>query len=873
MNLWRQVRYGVRNLLQGSRRRSELTDELEGYYEAAAEEWRQRGLSDQEARRRARLEAGSMVTARDDAHAYGWENAIRAVGADLRFAARQLRKHPLFTATATVTLALGIGANTAIFTVVQSVLLAPLPYPDPSHLLVLQTRWSDSGRISPRVTGPDGADVRSMSRNLEAVSLYRGGTLGVQLHDHAAYTDVTWVDSNFASVFQVQPVTGRWFTDSEAHRAAMVNEAFAREHFGSISAALGQTLRVENESLEITGVLPESFSFPGNTQVWEASPLQPESHARTAFNYRAVARLRSGMSLREAQAELDSISHRLQTSYPEENRSKILSIQRLRDALTGNARPTLLFLWGTVALILLIACVNVTHLQLVRAMERQRELAIRRALGSSQWQVIRPVLLEGVLVSLLGGAAGVLIAFPAVRVLVAMAPKTLPRATEIHLNGWVVGFTLALSATAAVFSSIFPAIRAAKVDPAETLKHDSSRGMIHRGTSMLRNGLVVAEIAATFVLAMGAGLLLHTMMVLMGRDMGFQTSRMLVADADIPAHSLEDARRATQQFDQIFGRLSSVPGVEQASGIMGLPTSEYGSNGYYEVNDGVPASSQKPYSLFSVASPGYFQTMGIPLKRGRDFSAQDTYESPFVAIVSESLARQSFGDSDPIGKQIRCGLDTDKWMTIIGVVADVRQDSPAQKPGPNLYMAMAQHPYFANQIHLVLRTKLEPLNVMRTVQQQILSVNPLIALRFTTMDAMLNKSIATERFRAVLISAFAGVGLLLAMLGVYGTMAYAVAQRTFEIGIRMAFGAERSTILTSILRSSATLAAFGIAIGIAMSAFLSRLMVALLEGVHPMDPISLVSAAGILVLTAIVAAFAPGWRATRIDPMLALRAE
>ncbi len=872
MSLWRQLTYGLRSLANRAKHDRDTAEEVEQYFEEAEAALRSRGLSADDARRAARLEAGNLTLVRERVNAYGWENIARSFFSDLRFAGRQLWKHKVFTATATLTLALGIGANAAIFTVIESVLLAPLPYKHADRLAVLETHWTNSGNTTARITGPDGVDVRDHARSIEAMSLYSGGTLGVQLRDHSVYTVVTLVDANFARVFSLQPIAGRLFTDADAHHAALVSEQFARDHFGSGPAALGQTLHVESEPLEIVGILPGSFDFPAGTRVWEAFPLRPASEERTAFNYKAVARLRSSTTFLAAQTELIGISRRLETAYPEANRNKQILAQPLHQALIGNTRPTLLFLWAAVALILLIACVNVTHLQLVRSMERRRELAIRRALGSSSWQVMRPVILESLLVSFIGGAAGVLLAFPAVRVLVAMAPQDLPRTNEIHLNGWVLGFALALSVLTALASSIIPALKAAKVDPAETLKQDASRGVTRQGATTLRDGLVIAEVAATFVLAVGAALLLHTMMALIDRDMGYQTRQLLVVDADAPAHSEQDAHRAIQQFHQIFAQLAAMPGVKHVAGIMGLPTGEYGSNGYYTVTGAGPVDvNHSLYADFSVASPGYFQTMGIPIKRGRDFSRQDTAESPFVAVISESLATQSFGTADPLGKQIKCGLDSDKWMTVVGVVGDVRQGSPAENPGPTLYMPMTQHPFYANQIHIVLRTKVQPLTLMNAVHEEIARVNPFIAMRFTTMDAMVDTSIATERFRAALISSFAGVGLLLAMLGVYGTMAYSVAQRTFEIGVRMAFGAERSTILSAVLAHAAKLACSGIALGLALSLMLARLLTSMLVGVRPADPVSLCVASLLLLLTALAAALAPGWRATHIDPMVALR--
>ena len=874
MSFWRQLIYGLRGLINRKARDREVADEVEQYFEEAAAAWRTRGLTAEEAKRAARLESGSTIATREQVRSYGWENAVAAFFGDLRFAVRQLLKHPAFAMAAAMTLALGIGANSAIFTVVESVLLAPLPYRDAGNIAVLNTRWTDSGHTSRRVTGPDGSDIRNQVRSFAAVSLYNGGNLGVELRDHSVYTVVTWADPDFARVFSLEPIAGRLFNDSEAHRAALVSEEFARDNFGNAQAALGQTLHVENEALEIIGVLPRWFDFPAHTQVWEAAPLNPESKSRTAFNYKAVARLRSNVTPESAQAELNAISLQLEKAYPTENRSKRVMVQPLQQALTGGARPTLLLLWATAGLILLIACVNVTHLQLVRSIEQQREIAIRKALGSSRWQVMRPVILEGLLVSLIGGTAGVLLASAAVHVLVAMAPADLPRAGEIHLNCWVLAFTLGLSVLTALVAASLPALRAAKVDPADALKRDPSRGMSGNGTASLREGLVIAEVTATFVLAMGAGLLLHTMTNLMARSMGYETHRMLVVDADAPAHSLQDALRTVHQFDQIFQNLAALPMVEHVAGIMGLPTGSYGSNGYYQTRGGVTVDPNHQASAnFSVASAGYFQTMGIAVEHGRDFNSQDTFESPFVAVISKSVARQSFGDIDPIGKQIQCGLDSDKWMTVIGIVGDVRQDSPAEPPGPTLYMPMTQHPFYANQIHIVLRTSVKPLALMSAAQQTILEVNPLMALRFTTMDSMMDESMATERFRAVLISSFAGVGLLLAMLGVYGTITYSVTQQKFEIGIRMAFGADRGAILRSVVRQAAKLACYGIAAGLILSLVLTRLLTSMLVGVRPMDPISLAGAASLILLTALCSAFAPSWKATHIDPMATLRAE
>ena len=436
------------------------------YFEEAEAEWRERGLSAEEAKRAARREAGSIAVARERASEYGWENNVKVFMDDLRFAARQLWKHPAFTVTAVLTLALGIGANTAIFTVVERVLLAPLSYRNSDRLALLNTYRSQIGRAIPRVTGPDGVDVREQSKGLEAVSLYGGGNLGVQLADHAAFAVVTMADANFARVFALRPVAGRMYTEADAKHAVMVSERFARDNFGGAQAAVGKVMRVEGRRPTETVGIPlagrGSITRTGRRCGWPRRWRRSRSRGRRSTTG-------PGGLLRAGTEDASSGSRRswrgpagrLRAAYAEDNRGKVLTMVPLKEALTGDSRPTLMFLWAAAGLILLIACVNVMHLQLVRSMERQRELAIRRALGSSRWRVMQPVFLESLLVALMGGAAGVMLAFPTVRVLVSMAPKELPRTSEIHLNLWVLGFALGLAVMTAVVSAMLPAMRAA----------------------------------------------------------------------------------------------------------------------------------------------------------------------------------------------------------------------------------------------------------------------------------------------------------------------------------------------------------------------------------------------------------------------------
>ncbi len=789
----------------------------------------------------------------------------------IRLSIKQLARHPRFAIVAVAILALGIGANTAIFTVVQSILLAPLPYRDANRIVALDTRFINTGRLSPRVTGGDFVDLRAQADKLEDLSYYNGGELGVQLRDHSVFTGVEFVSASFPRVFGLLPVAGRLFNAEDAQRSALISESFAEQNFGAARDALGQTVRIEDVSYQVAGVLPAGFSFPKNSQIWLAAPERPESLERTAFNYYAVGRLKAGVTPAQAAAQLDGIARQLEAGYPTSNRYKRFTAVPLQEQLTGKVRPMLLLLLTSVAVVLLIACVNVTQLMLMRATERQREQAVRTALGASRWQVAKVVVLEALLLSICGGVLGVLLALPAVAILVRMAPPDLPRVNEVHLNVWVVAFSSGLCLLATLVSALVPARRASAIDPNEALKQDSSRGMAGRASARLRSSLVVAEVAASLVLAVAAGLLMRTMLKLSASDLGYRSDGLLVVDADAPANGLQESLQAIRQYETLYRDLRTLPGVERVAGVMGLPMGNYGSNGHYGVR-GRPVSETSAQADFSLSSPDYFATMNIPMLRGRDFSDADTHEAPGVAIISQSLARQSFGNDDPVGQLIECGLDsTSTWMTIVGVVADVRQASPGAIPGPTLYMPLAQHPYYANQIHIVVRTHVHPAALIPAVRARMQVLAPSLATRYTTMDTMIGESVAAQRFRTVLLAGFAGVGLLLAMLGVYGVTAYTVAQRTFEIGIRITFGADRQRILSMVLGQACRLATVGLLLGLVLSLGAMRLLAGMLFGVKPADPVTLLAGCAVILATAALAAWLPARRAAAVEPMRALR--
>jgi putative ABC transport system permease protein len=796
---------------------------------------------------------------------------------ELRYALRTLRNNPSFAAVAILTLALGIGANTAMFSVVNGVLLRPLDYPNASRIVQLNTSYPQRGRSFPRVTGPDLVDIRAGTSAFEQVSFYYGGEMGVQMADHAEFVGTYLVTPNFFAVFGVAPSAGRGFEINDAKRAAIVSLPFAQRNFGSSAAALTRTLRMEGVAYEIVGIVPASFRFPlsSEAQVWLATAPQPQSMERTAYNYRAVALLKPGSSHDAARTQLQTIGARLQAAFPDANRDKTFLAVPLQEQLVGPVRATLYFLMGAVSLVLLIACANVANLLLARATARQREMAVRAALGATRTALVRQLLVESGVIALTGGALGLLLAYAGTRLLTQATAQQagLPRIGDIAVNWMVFAFAIGVSLLASFLFGISPAWQAAKVDVNDALKQ-AGRGLAgssgHPG-----NALVVVQVALSFALAIGAGLLFRSFLALNGVDLGYRTQGMLVMYAHDPAYTLDDYLQAGRFFEGAVEQMKQMPGVTAAAAAMGVPTGQYGSNGGYVVDgqDFRAHLGNLAQATFSLSGPGYFSTMGIPLVRGRDFTAGDRYDRQFVAIISESLARQSFPGQDPIGHTIMCGLESLKWMTIVGVVADVRQDSPAASPGPTLYMPLLQYPFHANEVQVVMRTALSPTSLIEPVRGKMHALNSETATRFTTMEAMVSSSIATPRLRMMLVGMFAGLALLLAMAGMYGVMSYVTTQRIAEFGVRMALGASPGNVVALVLGRAALMAALGVAVGLAIAFSAARVMTTMLFGLKATDAITY--AAVLLAVTPIVvlAAAIPAWRASRADPVVALRSE
>jgi predicted permease len=781
---------------------------------------------------------------------------------ELLQAIRGVRRNPGFALLAIVTLALGIGISTAVFSVVNGVLLQPLQFPQADRIVSVSTRTPGFPNGS-KITGGDFVDVRAQNSVFDAVSVYSGGEMGVQLRDRAEFTGIFRVNPEFFTIFGQKPAA---FTDS----SAVVSEAFAARNFGDAQRALGQPIRVENRVYEIASVL-SGPRFPAKAEIWLPAPYLPQSLNRTAYNYRAVARLKTGVRMEQAQANLDGIAAQLAAAFPKSNAGKTFAAVPLRELLTGSVRPMLYLLLGAVLLVLLIACANVSNLLLARATVRTREIAVRAALGASRAAIIRMLAIESLTLAVFGGVLGIVLAAWGTRALLHFAPANLPRANEIHLDYTVLAFAMGLALLSAAVFGVLPAMQVSRVE-------FSSRGLLRGGSHRLRNSLVIAEIALSFVLATGAGLFFRSFLALNAIDMGFRQDNILVMYAHAPAQSLNQYVNVTHSFvDKLLPSLAAMPGVQASAAVMGLPTGQYGINGSYAVaGKQVLGEGEKlPESNWTLSSPGYFAAMRIPLLGGRDFTPRDRYGTPSIVIISESAAGQSFPGENPLGRQLLCGLDeaTMKPMTIVGVVGDVRQDSPGSPPQPTLYMPMEQHPYHSNELQVIVRTSSAPAAMTSAVRKAANDLNPEMAVRFTTMEAMISDSTSAPRFRTFLAVAFALLALLLAMVGIYGVMSYVVTQRTSELGLRMALGAARGDVVGLVLSRAATLAALGLSVGSAMSLAVSRLIGAMLFGLRATDPVTyasvLLSVAGI----AILAAVGPAWRASRIDPMVALRRE
>jgi putative ABC transport system permease protein len=822
---------------------------------------------------------------------------------DLRLAMRQLRHSGSFTFAVILTLALGIGLNAAIFTMVDCVLLRPLGYHDADRIYGLNTRFLNEGRSIPRLGGADFTDVAQRVGSLEYAAYYSIYQDGLQAAGRTLYTNVAHVSPEFGQVMGIEAVAGRIFPIT-AHgennvkdpQEAMVSSVFARDNFGGVAQALGKTLRYGEKLRTIVGVLPDGFSFPAKAEVWIEMPSIPVNQNRTAYNQRVVGKVKAGVTAATLNAELATLSKQLAAAYPEEKQNA-LEAQSLQEQIVGKIRPTLRLLMAAVGVVLLIVCANITHLQLVRATQLRREVTIRTALGASRLALARRAGLEVLLLAVGGCAVGVLVALPALKVLVRLAPQEIPRLADVRLNFDVILFSFLISLVTMAATALLPLWRSWQVDPAGAMKQDAARGTESRGSGRLRQALIVGEVALTLTLSVAAMLLVRQLIAQSRQDLGFSPEKLVVLDTHAASTAAPLMEKLTfdgspspeikaaiekagavdvQALTSMLEAIRAVPGVAGADAIYGAPMSNSGSNVGYAVH-GVSSftpGANLPGAYIGAVTPAYLHTMEIPLLKGRGIAETDGPGSEKVLLISEAMARQSFAGVDPIGKQIMCGWDSmGEWWTIVGVVGNVRQDSPGTPPASMIYTPVAQHAGAAQNMQVVVRTKTEAGAMAATLTRIMKRQYPQVAVKASTMRENVGESERAQRFRTLLFGSFAGVSILLAITGMYGVTAYTVAQKRFEFALRFALGAQRAQVLGSVVRNALSVAAIGVVGGIALSAALMRVMSSLLGQTPGFDLVAYgVAAAGVLII-ALSATLQPAYRAATVEPMQVLRNE
>jgi putative ABC transport system permease protein len=800
---------------------------------------------------------------------------------DLKFGLRSLIRRPGFAITAIATLALGIGATTAIFSVVNAVLLRPLPFPEPDRIVGIVNLWTKTGSRGSTASAPDFHDWKAQSRSFTAMGYWWGGETSVTLTASADYASVIRVSPGFLEALGARAAVGRLLSEDEQKAggplAVVITDAFWKRQFNGDVSAIGTPIKFNDRIFTIAGVLQPGIRYPARADIYVPSWIRPETPSRSAHNYRVIARVRDGVSIDQARAEMLTIAKQLETQYPQSNTGKLVEVVPLQDLLVGTTRGTLLTLLGAVGLVLLIACANVANLLLARATAREREMVVRAAVGAARGRLIRQLLTESAVLGIAAALLGAWIARVGMLGLVALAPANLPRLDEIHVDLTALGFAIGLALLASCLFGLAPALQSSRIQLVDGLRQGGKGSSIGARTSSARNAFVVAEVALAVVLVVGAALLARSLAAIAAVDMGFTPERLLVLRTSVPVASAEQAPRATAFYRDLLSELRALPGVTSAAAVTGLPT-QVASNGGYWLEGG-PTFQQlgiagSPQAIFTVVTPDYFRTLGVPLRRGREFTDSDIRGGTMVAIVNEALVKASFPGQDPIGRRIQCGLDTLDFMTIVGVVGDVRTWGPQRPAQAEIFMPYEQHPGPATALNIVARTDLaDPLALTDVMRRKISERNPDVPVLASTMEATLQTASAAPRFQTFLLVVFAGVALLLALAGVYGVMAYTVSQRIPELGVRIALGATPENIRLLILRHGAALAGSGLALGLGLALLSGRVLQGFLFGVEATDPLVLAGVIAAVTVATLAACYIPVRRAVRVDPMVALRWE
>lgn len=892
MSLWRSITHGLARLLRPTQHDHEIGDEVQQFYEDAIVAYRERGLSEEEARRAVRLDLGSPETAGEQVASYGWENTIRSFVSDLGFAGRQLRRNPGFAAISIVTLAVGIGASTAIFSAINPILFKPLPYPHPGRILMIWSTWQ--GSRSEMAFGTY-LELSQRTHSFESMAVFEPWQPTLTNRDEPQRLEGQSVSAGFFQVLGVTPLLGRDFRRSDegphASRVVIISDELWRQRFRGDSAVIGQGVKLDGNNYTVVGVMPPGFDdvLSPSAELWtpdeyDSSQITREFNSSEWGNHlRLVGRLGSGVSRVDATEELASIARAPWSEFPRPRWASLergLIVDSLQDDIAHTVKPALLAVFGAVVIVLAIACVNVINLLLARSAQRAGEFAVRGALGASRPRILRQLVTESLLLTFLGGSFGIAAATVGVRVIVRLSPSELPRLNAISFDPEAFLFASVLITMIALAAGMVPALHISRHDLQPGLRFASHR---IAGTHLwTRRFLVVAEVALALVLLVSGGLLLRSMQRLVAVKPGFSPSQLLTMQVvtsghqfdDVPANPVGSDRRR-RFFEQALDAVRGVPGVESAAFTSLLPLSDdppvagtYGAQFEDQDSDG-------GYNVFRYAvSPSYCHTMGIPLIGGRLLDERDTADAPQAALISESLARHHFGNRNPIGSRLHVGPINRPWYTVVGVVGDVKQTSLSVDQEDAVYLSTRQSWFADDTLSFVIRARGNAATIVPAVKSAIWSVDRNQAIvRVITMNRLMAITEAQRRFILILFETFGMVALLLAAIGLYGVLSGSVAERIREIGIRMAFGATQGNILILALRDGMRLTTFGIGIGLCGAMAASRGISSLLFGTSALDPLSWLSMLALLTIVAILACWIPAWRGASVDPSSALRSE
>lgn len=817
---------------------------------------------------------------------------MNALLQDLRFASRTILKTPGFAAIVVLTLGLGIGANTAIFSVVNAVLLRPLPYEEPNRLVALwETQLNENGRRS-RVTPANALDWRDQSEVFEDLAMFSasGGNLtGAGAPEQLLGADVS---ESYFRVLGVEPLLGRTFRPEEhmpgADQVVILSHDLWQRRFGGQPDVIGQELRLSDTPRTVVGVMPPGIYptwpatqayipfLPRYQQVWLPMAMTPErAAARTSHVLGTIARLNDDVMLEQAQANMDTIARRLEQQHPAANRDEGVTVVPLVDEVVGDVRRALLILLGAVGLVLLVACANLASLMLARSAARQKEIAIRTALGAGRWQLVRQLIVESMLLAALGGAAGIGLAFVGIDLLAALTPQDIPRLGTVGIDTTVLIFALAASVLTGMMFGLIPALRVSRADLHHTLKQ-GGRVEVQGGGDAFRRMLVTAEVSVAVLLVIGAGLLIKSFWNLQQIDPGFDSSRTMNFRVGLPEATYQEAYQVLNFQDQVIERVGGLAGVQSVAFAYDHPLDATWGDAFRIEGRPEPEPGRLPGAWLRPISPDYFRTAGIEVLRGRPLTETDDLDHPGAVVVNEAFVRRYFPDEEPLGRQLRLQshwrFETPTVFEIVGIARDVRFLGPDTEPAPAYYRPFKQFPDPFMQV--LVRTEADPMSFVNPVREAIWSIDPDLPVgSVTTMAQHYSNAIAQPRFNMLLLALFGGLALLLASVGVYGLLSYHVAQRTQEIGIRMALGAQIRDVVRLVVGEGLWLTGIGVVVGLAGAVALTRVMANLLFGVSPIDVPTFALVAAFLAAVALLASYVPARRATRVDPMIALRAE